>query len=666
MKLFRGRPLCFGCAGAAAAAFFCAFAGVTAAIVTASASFVFAVLSLIFLKPRGGFDLRLYFTLLFALVCAVSLSSAVFFGGAEAYVTDEPVFVTGYADTSVRSGDSYKVKITSFGGRRVNVDMLAGFSDETPEPFGKFSAYATVSRLEGENRTYMNGKGVILCASLSRVSFAGTEKNVLYYVNALRDHISSRFYLSSDRGDLYSCLFLGRRDLCPDKTASDFRDLGVSHLLAVSGLHVAALLAGLELILTRAFGRRRYVFAVLAVSALFYAALAGFSGSVVRAALMYFIMRSGDFFKSKGDGITGLMLSVSIMTVACPYAVYDLGFILSASAAAGIILIGAPASRRMIRVSEGKTTVVKGLLYAAASFAVTLSALVFTLPAAAYGYGEVVFVSLIANLFISPFIIILLYACPYLILLSYIPPVGRVAGAFCDGIAELAERAASNLCTLPSLSVSVRYGFVKYLIAAFAAAFLIFVFSGVVKRAHYTALATAFLISFLTAALIFNADLAKKDVMIVQSSQRGDIAAVCSGGECTIYDLSGGASSYAISEKLLEYGFTEAGYVCAAPFTSYHVQSVPAICRTVRVKRLILPGSAGARFSAELCGAEAEYYDVIPGGGVSFVCGRVTVGVRYEEKNGRAYAEAVFGKTAFDEIKNNTEFDGDIAVIELK
>ena len=70
----------------------------------------------------------------------------------------------------------------------------------------------------------------------------------------------------------------------------DFRESGTSHILAISGLHVA-LISGLALVLAASlFGRRGqyYLLLPLAVTIL-YATLAGFSPSVTRAAIMFSI-----------------------------------------------------------------------------------------------------------------------------------------------------------------------------------------------------------------------------------------------------------------------------------------------------------------------------------------------------------------------------------------
>ncbi len=151
---------------------------------------------------------------------------------------------------------------------------------------------------------------------------------------------------------------------------------------------------------------------------------------------------------------------------------------------------------------------------------------------------------------------------------------------------------------------------------------------------------------------------------------------------------------------------TGADYVCAAPFSSYHVQSVPSACRRLGVRRLILPDEAGARIAASLYRGEAEYYEQSPGQSAVSDCGRVSVSVFYGLYGGKTRVTASFGDAVYSEaetvtaaetviygghisdpaaasygagtvympekykdqkeINEKTEFYGEIAVIELK
>ena len=182
MGLFSGRPLCFGCVGAAAAAFFCAFAGVTAAAITASAALVLAVLSVLFLRPREGVDRRLYFALFFSFICVVSVSSALYFSGVGRVSTGEEVFVTGYIDTTVSDGERYKATLTNLGGEPADLDVYADTAGQLPYDHVKFSAYAVLSEAEDYDAAYLKGRGIFYTAALNRVSFNGTEKNFKYFI----------------------------------------------------------------------------------------------------------------------------------------------------------------------------------------------------------------------------------------------------------------------------------------------------------------------------------------------------------------------------------------------------------------------------------------------------------------------------------------------------
>ena len=86
---------------------------------------------------------------------------------------------------------------------------------------------------------------------------------------------------------LGQALLLGMRDTIPDAVFDDFRATGTSHLLAISGLHVGILMALVLPMSARVFGRRRSLYLIVPLVAVWvYAVLAGLSPSVVRASIM--------------------------------------------------------------------------------------------------------------------------------------------------------------------------------------------------------------------------------------------------------------------------------------------------------------------------------------------------------------------------------------------
>ena len=89
------------------------------------------------------------------------------------------------------------------------------------------------------------------------------------------------------QASLGQALLLGMRDNLPEDLVEEFRITGTSHVLAISGLHVAILL-GISLAVSRGvFGARRQLYLVLPLALMWlYALISGMSPSVARASIM--------------------------------------------------------------------------------------------------------------------------------------------------------------------------------------------------------------------------------------------------------------------------------------------------------------------------------------------------------------------------------------------
>lgn len=136
-------------------------------------------------------------------------------------------------------------------------------------------------------------------------------------------------------------LFGERRGLTEDEYAA-FSDLGIAHVMSVSGLHVG-LVGGMLMLFLDRFGlKRRNKLLLLAFFLLDYCALTGFSAASVRAAVMLVCASLGRLFRRRGDRITTLCAAMLTVLVMDPLSALSAGFVLSFCAMLGIILYARP------------------------------------------------------------------------------------------------------------------------------------------------------------------------------------------------------------------------------------------------------------------------------------------------------------------------------------
>lgn len=133
---------------------------------------------------------------------------------------------------------------------------------------------------------------------------------------------------------------------------------------------------------------------------LFFMGLAGFSPSVTRAGIMMLLYLGGFLLRREPDSLNSLGLAALVILFANPFAAADLGMLLSFSATAGILLLQKPFARVLERPAQQMPAgflrkACKGL---AGLLAVTLSAIVFTLPVSILALGQVSLIAPLANL----------------------------------------------------------------------------------------------------------------------------------------------------------------------------------------------------------------------------------------------------------------------------
>lgn len=172
-------------------------------------------------------------------------------------------------------------------------------------------------------------------------SFAGT-------VASLRHRMSAalRRELGEETGAYASALLLGMRTLIPSEDRQAFANLGIAHILSVSGFHVGLLigaLAALFHVLRFRQGLRLCLYAVILFA---YAALCGMSQPVIRASLLLLLGIEGRILNRPREGLHLLSGTLFIMTLLSPAQVTSASFQLSFCAVFGVIWF-VPAIRRL-------------------------------------------------------------------------------------------------------------------------------------------------------------------------------------------------------------------------------------------------------------------------------------------------------------------------------
>ena len=205
---------------------------------------------------------------------------------------------------------------------------------------------------------------------------------------------AARAALPPDQAAMLPALALGETSALSKDTVDDFRAAGLTHLTAVSGANVT-IVCGAVLLVGAVVGPRVAV-GLAAIALIAFVIVVQPSASVLRAAVMGAIALFAVVSRRRRQAIPALSACVLVLMVAAPELAVDVGFALSVSATAALVVIAPVWSRRL--VARGWPAPV------AAAVSVALAAQLVTAPLVAGMSGTVSLIAVLANLAVAPVI----------------------------------------------------------------------------------------------------------------------------------------------------------------------------------------------------------------------------------------------------------------------
>ncbi len=319
------------------------------------------------------------------------------------------------------------------------------------------------------SRSYYASKGISMFAFLyeyEKVEISPPmQKPPYYYALLLRGALlkSVRSMLPPEQANLVNGVVFGDKTSLSDEVVSDFQTIGISHILSVSGLHMATM-AQLILMLLLFFKVPRKSAALIASAGVFgFMAVTCFVPSVTRSGVMCLIYLAGILFSRKPDALNSLGAAVLLISLHNSYAAADVGLLLSFSATLGLILISGKISGYLNRKYDkikGIRPLVCGIN---GTVATTVSAVLFTLPIIILSFGRVSLIAPVSNLLeLVPSTLMMDFASIGAVI-NLIAPQSFLAMPFAlvtGLLAKYMQTCAHWLAQIPYASVSASNGFV--------------------------------------------------------------------------------------------------------------------------------------------------------------------------------------------------------------
>lgn len=234
-------------------------------------------------------------------------------------------------------------------------------------------------------KKYLYNKRVYYTLKIDSIKILNENSNPFIKLkNKVIKHVNSY----KDSTYLYAFI-LGKTELINDEVLTSYRENGISHLFALSGLHVSIFSSILLFILKKFRFKEVLNYVLIFIFLLLFSFITGFSPSILRATLLFFLLGINKVFYLNIRTLDILYLVFIILVIINPFIIYNLSFILSFTAAFFLIF---------------SSDLLKGKNYFVSLFKVSLLSYFASLPLSIYYFGYTNLLGTILNLVFVPLV----------------------------------------------------------------------------------------------------------------------------------------------------------------------------------------------------------------------------------------------------------------------
>ncbi|MEA1986549.1 MAG: ComEC/Rec2 family competence protein [Candidatus Marinimicrobia bacterium] len=436
-------------------------------------------------------------------------------------------------------------------------------------------------------RRYMEVQGIThscKTTKYSRINEKQIFNPLLYYSQKIRRNISTKItsIYGIKKGSLLNGFFLGLKKEIPDNLSDSFKNLGISHLLAVSGLHVGFIvLLFFQLFTILKISKKTRIILLLFLM-LGYCYIIGFSASITRASLMTGFFLLAPLFYRKPNALNSVAIAGLIILLWNPLTFFDVGFQFSFSAVFGIIIIYTKLKKSIkFRPKNKFIEYVYNLILV--SFCATLS----TAPLSIYYFGVFNTLAIFINIFFIPLTFLILSATIFTIPFLYFS--NFLSNIFIHGLDALIT------LFLNSLKFANKFSFWTIKLSEYKAFFIIGILVIIIfivfkngKFRNYTIVLFLVTSIFIT---IWN----RQDELLILSLEKGRCVIIKSKNESVLintgkYSYFGNDFEYTIKPILDELGIAKVN-VILTKLDKYHSYNLENVLRNYEVENIYSPDS---------------------------------------------------------------------------
>jgi len=449
----------------------------------------------------------------------------------------------------------------------------------------------------GKEPTYHRSQGIFLLA-YQRGEFTVSYSDAVpvrytpqVWKRAISDRVEKCF--DADTAAFIKALLVGERVDIDYETNTAFKVSGISHIIAVSGLHMSVLFGAIYALTAR----NRWLSALLGIPVmLLFAAIVGFTPSVTRACIMQSVMLIGLVFKREYDQQTALSAAVMLMILSNPMVVVSVSFQLSVGCVIGIMLFSGRIQdwlleRKWLTNVKGRGVVPRLRRWFVSSVSISISASVITTPLVAYYFETVSLVSVLTNLLTVWLVSYIFILAAVSLLLSLVSmPLAALVGGAVGLMVRFVISVAKLLSDFPLAAVYTQSDAIFiWLIGAYLLLSLFFVL-----KKHRVLIYASAVTAGLVIALAFSWIWPRLDecrVSVLNVGQ-GQCVLLQSDGKTFLVDCGGNSdtsSADLAAQMLMSQGVFKLDGIFLTHYDRDHIGGIPYLLSRVDTSAIFLP-----------------------------------------------------------------------------
>ena len=248
-------------------------------------------------------------------------------------------------------------------------------------------------------KEYLYRQNIFYTVKAKKIILIKKNNNIYYLIKQIIiNHFNKNAYLNT--------FLIGDKNYIDSTVKKSYQENGISHLFAISGMHITLLVSIIEKILLKVKVEENTRFKIIMFILIFYLLLVGLSPSILRGILFYCLFKINSIYYFYIKPVNLFLLIVSFSLLINPYYIYDVGFQYSYLISLSLICLS-----KNIQSNNYFISLLK----------VSLVSFIVSIPITLYNFYQLNIMSIFYNLIFVPLISIIIF--PFSLVVIFIKPL---------------------------------------------------------------------------------------------------------------------------------------------------------------------------------------------------------------------------------------------------